>query len=334
MPTIYDVAEQAEVSIATVSRVLNGKARVSPALRARVLAVSEELGYRPNRLARALAEGTTRAVGLMLPADISHPFYGILAEHVARCAMAHEHEVVVGVPSLPTLESYVEAAADLQDRRIVGLLLCAAAPTVNECVRARRKGSAPIVAVGCLPIVDCPVATVDEEAAGYALTRHLLSLGHQRIGCVGLGPSAGRSLGRESGHARAMREAGLACAPREASPTMEGGYAAVIGAPDPTGGQTALIAHNDAMALGLLRALHERGVSVPGDVAVAGFDNIAQGRFSIPSLTTVDLQAARQAETAVDLLARLVDVVEGEPVAASALVQPEMVIRESTGPTG
>jgi len=329
--TIYDVAREASVSTATVSRALRGRPEVLPEVRQRVLAVADRLGYRPNRLAQALARTHANALGLMLPADISHPFYGILAESVARHAIAYGYELVVGLPALPSVESYVEAAVDLQDRRIAGLLVCANSKTIAEYARNRRAGAPPLVALGCLPDVDVPLVTADEEAAGHELTQHLIDLAHRRIGFLGLGPEEVRPSGREHGYLRAVTEAGLPSVLRGADRTMEGGREGAIRLLEGSPGLTAIIAHNDAVALGALRGLFEAGVRVPEDIAVAGFDNIPQSRYSIPALTTVDLSAEEMAQRGLEMLGRHLGFVEGEPD-GRLLITPQLVIRDSSGP--
>lgn len=330
MANIYDVARAAGVSIATVSRVLNGSDHVSDTLHARVIQAAGRLGYRPNRLARALAEGRVHALGLMLPSDISHPFYSQLAEHVAQCAIEQGYEVIVGLPARPDVESYLRATSDLQDRRVLGTLLCAGADTVRACAAARTADTAPMVAVGCLPGVDIPLVTSDEEAAGYQATRHLLGLGHESIGFLGVQAAYIRSRGREAGYARAMAEAGQEGILQDAARDMPGGYEGVRRLLDTAPHVTAIVAHNDAVALGALRGLHELGRRVPQDVSLVGFDNIRQGEYCIPALTTMDLAAQAIACEAVRVLVELVGGAEVSPEPATMLIPPELVVRESS----
>ncbi len=331
MPNIYDVAREARVSIATVSRVFHGKESVGADLRERVLAVADELGYRPHRLARALARGRRNILGLMLPSEISHPFYGILAEGVARCAKEYGYEVMVGLSAGPTTESYVKAATELQDSRVSGMLLCGGAATVRAFAEGRRADAPPVVAVGCVPDVDVPLVTVDEERAGYELTRYLLGLGHRGIALLGWAGEP-RRLGREHGYGRAMDEAALPTMVREGDTTMAGGARTareLLGqAPD----VTAVVTFNDSMALGALRGLHDAGLRVPEDVSVAGFDGIPQGACSIPSLTTVELQAEAMARQAVDVLGRHVGFCEDGLCDDRILISPRLVVRGSCCP--
>lgn len=332
MANIYDVARAAGVSIATVSRVFNGSDRVSGPLRVRVLQAADRLGYRPNRLARALAEGRVHALGLVLPSDISHPFYSQLAEHVAQCALQQGYEVIVGLPAGADVDSYLRVANDLQDRRVLGMLLCAGADTVRACAAARRTESPPMVAVGCLPEVDMPVVTSDEEAAGYQATWHLLELAHKHIGYLGVGADRVRRRGREAGYARALAEAGREPLFLEAPRNMRGGWQGVQRLLEVAPHITAVVAHNDAVALGALRGLHDIQRHVPQDISLVGFDNIRQGEYCVPALTTMDLAVQPIACEAVRVLVELVANPEtaGEP--PTVLIPPQLIIRESTAP--
>jgi LacI family transcriptional regulator len=331
MANIYDVARDAGVSIATVSRVFHGKESVGADLRERVLAAADQLGYRPHRLARALARGRRNILGLMLPTEISHPFYGLLAEGVARAAKEYGYEVMVGLAARPSTESYVEAATELQDSRVSGMLLCAGAATVRAFTEGRRADAPPVVAVGCVPEVDVPIVTVDEEKAGYELTRYLLGLGHESIAMLGWGGEP-RALGREHGYVRAMDEAGLPTMMYEGERTMAGGVKTARELMGRGRAVTALMTFNDPMALGAMRGLHEVGLRVPEDMSVAGFDGIPQGACSIPALTTVELPVDEMARKAVDMLGRHVGFCEDDDCEDKILINPRLVVRDSCRP--
>jgi DNA-binding LacI/PurR family transcriptional regulator len=334
MPTIYDVAKQAAVSVATVSRAFRGHAYVRPEVRDRVIAAAKELGYRPNRVASALAGGKTNALGLLVPSAMSNPFYGAMAEHLAQYANELGFELLIGLPARPTLESYVGALIDLEDRHVDGLLVCADAETVLEYSQARREGSPPMVAIGCSPDVDVPVVTVDEEEGGYLMTRHLLAEGHRKIGFLCLWQMEVRLWGREHGYVRAMVEAGLKPIIHHGMANMEGGHDGVRGLMGRAGGLTAIMCHNDMTAIGALQGLYEAGVSVPEDVAVAGFDNLAQSRYAIPPLTTVNLPVREMARMAIEALRQSLTPGDRDPMKERILLNPTVVVRESTGRVG
>lgn len=332
MPSIYDVAREARVSIATVSRVFRGTAPVSAAVRERVLAAARALGYRPNRIARALAEGRTRALGLMLPTDISNPFYAQLAQHVAGYARAASYDVAVGLPPDDSVESFLETATALEERQVDGLLLCASCSRVTAYAARRSQEACPVVAVGCLPTVDVPLVAADEEVGGYIITSHLLALGHRRVAflCAPDQPGTAHPQGREHGYVRAMEARGLEPLLWHGVGTLESGHARVRDLLTQHGDLTGLVSVNDAAALGALRALHEMRRPVPSDLSLTGFDNVVQGEYSTPSLTSVDLPVAEMAERAVQLLLSLV---RGDGTAPTrVIVRPRLVVRESTAP--
>jgi len=332
MPSIYDVAREARVSIATVSRVFRGTAPVSAATRERVLAAARALGYRPNRIARALAEGRTRAIGVMLPTDISNPFYAQLAQHVASCARTASYDVAVGLPPDDSVESFLETTAALEERQVDGLLLCASCSRVAAYAARRPQGACPAVAVGCLPTVDVPLVSADEEYGGYLITNHLLALGHRRVAflCAPGQPGTAHPQGREHGYIRAMDARGLEPLLWHGVGTLESGYTRVRDLLAEHDDLTALVAVNDAAALGALRALYELKRPVPAHVSLTGFDNVVQGVYSAPALTSVDLPVAEMAERAVRLLLSLVGC-DGT-VPTRIIVRPRLVVRESTAP--
>jgi DNA-binding LacI/PurR family transcriptional regulator len=331
-PTVYDVAERAGVSIATVSRVMRGSDRVAPGIRDRVLAAADELGYRPNTLARSLAESGGDALGVMLPSDVSHPFYALLAERLVQAARSHGYDIIVGLSPTNDVADYVAAASQLEDRRTAGMLLCGTRGAVQAYWAGRRAGAPPAVAVGGRPVGDIPIVSVDEEAAGYAATRYLADLGHRWIGHLGYSQSQVRQDGREHGYLRAMSDAGL-------EPVFHGevlgmeharpGVQAMLAAhPD----LTAVVSVNDAVAIGALRGLVDRGLRVPHDVSLTGFDNIPQSLYAVPSLTTIEVPVEEVAQLAVRMLAELMDSGKSSSVSERVLLPPKLIVRESTGP--
>jgi len=331
MPTIYDVAAEAGVSIATVSRVLRGYKNVSDDARARVLAAADLLEYRPDPIARALAGGGLNAIGLVFPENITHPFCPSLAQQAARRAADNGYDLVLQLPVARGTDALVEAVLHLERQRIDGLLLCAEAGAVGACAAAQGPSSPPLVAVGCLPVVRTPLVTIDEEGGAYTATRHLLELGHKRVAFLSVREREVRPAGREHGYVRAMTEAGLEplLVPGDLGfeDGRRGAQEAKASHPDVTG----LVAFNDAVALGALRGLAEIGLRAPDDVSVVGFDNVALSRYSVPSLTTVDVPVAQVAERAVSLLLALVADSERSGM-QRVLLPPGLIVRESTAP--
>jgi DNA-binding LacI/PurR family transcriptional regulator len=332
--TVYDVADLAGVSIATVSRVMRGSAPVSKAARNRVERAAAALGYRPNTLARRLAETGTNTVGIMLPTDLTHPFYVLLTQQLSRAATQSGFDVVLGMAGTHTIEGYVTAASDLEDRRVVGMLVCGTSSSVSAYWRARRTGSPAAVVVGGLPLYDVPTVSVDEEAGGYAVTRYLIESGHRRIAHMGLRKDECRAAGREHGYLRAMEEAGLEPRFHGLTVNMEQARLAARTLLTADGTVTAVVAFNDAVAIGAIKGLAEAGIRVPEDVSVAGFDSIPQGIYSIPSLTTVGFPLDDLAKQAIETLMELMETGEALSIGHCVLLTPQLVVRGSTGAGG
>ncbi|MDH6520940.1 DNA-binding LacI/PurR family transcriptional regulator [Streptomyces sp. SAI-208] len=328
--SIRDVAAAAGVSYQTVSRVINAHPSVRQSTRERVLAAIDELGFRRNATALALASGRHRAVTVLTAHTVPYGYASIL-QGVEEAARATAHSVGVGV-----LESADEGAVAAEVRRAAdvsgGLIVIAYDPAGVRALEAVPDG-VPVVGVvetpASTPSGDRPWVWTDDREAAYRMTRHLLSLGHETVHYVAI-PSATRRTGaRTDGWRQALAEAG-APEPRP----LQGGWR-------PTGGHavgrelagdpsvTAILCGNDDLALGVLRALHEAGRAVPGEVSVAGFDDAPHSAFLTPSLTTVRLDFAGLGRAAFALLH---GVLEGAaPITPHPVSAPELVVRESTG---
>ncbi|WP_291048919.1 LacI family DNA-binding transcriptional regulator [Herbiconiux sp.] len=272
--TMREVAEAAGVSIATVSYVLNDKrgARIGPEARERVLAAVQQLGYRPNALAKTLSSGSSNFIGLVADAIATTPFAGQII-HGAQDE-AWKHGFVLLVANTEGDAAAEEAAISMMlEHKVRGILYS---------TWYHRAVTAPValqeteyVLVDCFdPGMPAPAVVPDEVAGGYAATRMLLDAGHSRIAFVNTTtPSPARS-GRLAGYRRALGEAGLEFDESlvlSAQPEQQGGYAATDALLALR--TTAVFCHNDRVAMGLYDGLRERGLSIPGDIAVVGFDN-------------------------------------------------------------
>ncbi|MBD3175952.1 MAG: LacI family DNA-binding transcriptional regulator [Armatimonadia bacterium] len=328
MPTIYDVAEAAGVSIATVSRVFSGRAPVTDASRERVLAAADALGYRPNRMAQALAGGRTKALGLVMPFTLSNPFYTRIAEALIAHGRQRGFEILFALAERTDPDSYIDAQKSLLDRQVQGLLIVSNTETAHLCREALPGDPPPMAAVGCLPERGLPLATVDEEDGGYRATRHLIELGHRRIAFLGLAGMPPRPLGREHGYLRAMEEAQVEAHAIDTPVRLQDGEQALDAVLRQVPDATAVFAQNDALAIGLLRALAERGIRAPGELSVAGFDDLPMSALTVPSLTTVRVPVDAIAVEAMRLLLDSGD----NGCDRQVVIGPELVARESTGP--
>ncbi|MET9314083.1 LacI family DNA-binding transcriptional regulator [Kribbella sp. NPDC003505] len=312
--TRNDVAEYAGVSTAVVSYVVNeGPRKVAPQTRERVLDAIRALGYRPNATARALRMGTTRTFGLITP-DGGNPLFAELAKAIDREAAARGYVVLQTSADGDPLTERAKIA-ELLTRQVSGLLLVA--PTADPSLAGVEV---PVIAINrVLPTVSS-VRPAYREGARLGV-EHLISHGHRRIGLVIGG--AGHPE-RELGWRDALEAAGLAEGPiARATFSREGGYRAAQTLLESQ--PTAIFASSDLQAIGVLRALHEAGVDVPGDVAVAAFDGTPETEYAWPPLTVVRQPVEQLAREAVRRL------IEGEESVDALTVPTELILRRSCG---
>jgi DNA-binding LacI/PurR family transcriptional regulator len=338
--SIWDVAKHAGVSHQTVSRVVNGSPRVAAGTRAKVLAAIEELGYRPNRLARTLAGGAAQSV-TVLTADTS--LYGAEASlrGIEKAARAAGWSVSISV---------LDPAETHSDADIVARLPRAGEPTIiiahdEPGMRAERalKAVQPLamVAVGRYTEGDDADAVptligLDDSEAGAMATRFLLELGHQTVHHLAIPTSQGHFEGgrahRAEGWERALREA------RRPVPemvptgwTIAEAFASVQPlVRDPS--VTAILCGNDDLALATLRAAHQAGRNVPGDLSIVGFDNAPFTAYTTPALTTVDQDFENVGRSAFEFLRHRLE--PSLPRPEPAWRTPQLVIRETAAPPG
>ncbi|OKI71019.1 LacI family DNA-binding transcriptional regulator [Micromonospora sp. CB01531] len=327
---LKDVAERAGVSVKTVSNVVNGYQHVRPDTRARVEQAIAELNYRPNLSARSLRKGRTGVIALAVP-ELDIPYFAELARHVVTAAAEHGWTVLIdqtgGGP-----EQERKAARGIGDHLIDGLIFSPLALTAADLA---GLDGLPMVLLG--ERVDHGPADhvmIDNVSAARQITAHLVGLGRRRIAAIGAQrtPEGASARLRLAGYAAALADAGLGYDERLVAPAAAwhraDGAAAMRALLDSGVRPDAVFCFNDTLALGALRALHEAGLRVPEDVAVAGFDDIEDGRFSIPTLSTVAPDKERIARLAVDLLADRLDADRGAP--PRELVAPHrLALRES-----
>jgi DNA-binding LacI/PurR family transcriptional regulator len=319
-----DVAKLAGVSHQTVSRVLNVPGAVRPATRARVEQAIATLGYRRNTAARSLVTRRSETIGVL--AFDNTTLYGpasTLAGIESGAREAGFYCSVVSVP-VPSPAAVLEAADRLLAQSVEGIIVIAPQQEAAAAVAALPAELAVVVAEGG-PVDGLSRAGIDQEQGASELVRHMLSMGHETVHHLA-GPSSwAEAVGRTAGWASALGAAG-----RSAPPVLTGdwtpmsGYRAVLDL-DLTD-VTALFVANDQMALGALRALHERDVHVPEQVSVAGFDDIPEAAFFSPPLTTVRQDFKQLGLQSVELL--LARVREGARV-TSVTLAPEVVQRAS-----
>ncbi|MFE7193483.1 LacI family DNA-binding transcriptional regulator [Kitasatospora sp. NPDC057541] len=330
---LSDIAAQAGVSEATVSRVLNGKANVSATTRQTVLAALDVLGYeRPTRLRRRSAG----LIGLITP-ELSNPIFPALAQVIEQALSRHGFTPVLctQTPGGSTEDELVEM---LVDRGVAGIVFVSglhADSTADHDRYARLAGrGVPFVLInGYSERIDAPFISPDDRAAMWMAVQHLAELGHERIGLAVGQQRYVPVLRKIEGFTAAMREV-LGFTAQEAQGlvhhtlfSVEGGHAAAGALLDK--GCTAIVCGSDMMALGAIRAVRQRGLSVPQDVSVVGFDDSPLIAFTEPPLTTVRQPVEAMATAAVDAL--LEEVGGNAAQRGEFMFQPELVMRGSTG---
>ncbi|MFF1830092.1 LacI family DNA-binding transcriptional regulator [Paenarthrobacter sp. NPDC058040] len=324
-PTLYDVATQAGVSPSLVSLFLKDPERVSAKRRDAVHNAITELGYRPSRAATTLASNRTKSIGLVID-DYRNLWFVDLLRGMESVLSEHGYQVTLA-DSRPG-ENRIKEATDGLLAMHVDALVIAAEP--SESMLARTW--VPTVVAGWRNGVPegADLITNDDDAGGSMATNHLLELGHTRIGH--LSGHDGASLHRRAGYQRAAKTAGVEVLIGQAEGTSEeDGYASACWLLDHHPDITAIFAANDTMALGAFAAIKARGLSVPADISVIGYDNSPLAKSRYLDLTSIDnrsdvvgMDAARR------LLARLEDP-DLEP--ERTLIEPALVLRTTTSPT-
>src|SRR4051794_10571379 len=317
-----DVARLAGVSQQTVSRVLNDSPHVRPATRERVLDAIGKLGYRPNRLARALVTGRSRTLGVL---SFDTTLYGPASTLFAIERAAHEAGYFVSIASLraPDAESLRGGVERLLESGVEGVLVIAPQESAARGL-LELPADVPVVATEAAPAGDVPLVAADQRGGARLVTEHLLGLGHETVWHVA-GPAGWlEAADRVRGWRAALEAAGAPVPPPLAGDwSARSGYAAGRGLAE----ATAVFAANDQMALGVLRALHELGRRVPDDISVVGFDDIPEAAYFSPPLTTV---RQRFDEIGARALRLLLARIENGAGRTGEAVRPELIIRAST----
>ncbi|MBX7444616.1 MULTISPECIES: LacI family DNA-binding transcriptional regulator [unclassified Arthrobacter] len=327
--TVRDVAREANVSTATVSRVTSNKGYpVSAAARARVLEAVSRLGYSPNDLARSLLQERTFTVGVVVP-DLSNPHHPDIVRGVEETAAANGYSVqFCSTDNEPDrLASYLDQMAS---KRVDGIILAGGGLDPDRALGAIGPFRMRTIVVGRYSNSVFPSVESDNRAAGQLATRHILELGHRRLGAITGPATATASADRLAGALEVLKEFGLtsrATSVVESDFSAEGGYAAAKKLLKRKSPPTAIIASNDAMAIGAMAAAADMGLGVPNDLAVMGYDDIVTARFLRPSLTTIALPTHEMGSTAMSLLMQLID---GEAVPQRTILGVDLVVRQST----
>jgi len=339
-PTQVDVAQRAGVSRATVSYVLNGttngRVPISDETRQRVLEAIEELGYEPDARAQALRSGSTKTIALIIP-DLRNPHFCEYATGIEEAARGAGYHMLLSSTTLND-EYAVEVFKDLSRRRFDGLILASSFILESDEAQATldqvRKSGLPIVELSDNYGVDAVAA--DYRNATMEVMDYLFSLGHRRIGLIyGVGGVGGHELAddRLQPYRASLEAAGISIDDDlivECGPTIEDGYQASKRLLELASRPTAILAINDLLAIGALRAAADRGLQVPKDISFVSYDDIPMANYLLPRLTTVTKDALNSGRKAFEvLLARIQN-----PDLPRQIIHnsARLIIRESTGP--
>jgi LacI family transcriptional regulator len=328
--TIKDVAREANVSIATVSRVFNDSGPVSEATRLRIREVAARLRYSPHGVARSLITAKTSTIGVLLP-DLYGEFFSEVIRGMDQAAQPAGYHLLVS--SSHDAKDEIESALRAMRGRVDGLVVMSPHLDAPSLV-ANVPPTHPIVLLNCAVTGDgYDALTIENQRGAHAMVQHLLGLGHRAIAIITGADGNYDAAERLEGYRRAMREAGIAVPGEWEIPgdfTEASGFRAIatlLAMPDRP---SAVFAANDAMAIGALSALRDASVSVPDEIAVVGFDDIPLARYMSPPLSSVHVDIAALGTRAVETLVHAIDR-KNEHSRRHQRLPTTLVIRRSCG---
>ncbi|KRG42738.1 LacI family transcriptional regulator [Stenotrophomonas pictorum JCM 9942] len=328
--TIKDVAREADVSVATVSRALNGHANVAAPVRQRVLEAARRLRYAPHAAARSLSSRSTQTLGVVLP-DLHGEFFSELMRGIDGAARARNRHLLVS--SYHGDQQQQAAALQAMRGRVDGLVVLSPYAVDSDFLVDNLPPALPTVLINTpLPEGGYPAFTIDNHAGALAMTRYLLGAGYRRIAFIAGPQNNHDARERLRGFREAMAAFGAGAEAIELPGNFDeasghrAGLELLRGARLPD----AIFAANDMMALGCLYALAQAGIRVPDQVALAGFDDIPLARFVHPSLTTMQVSIAELGERAMLHLLQLIDSDGALDTTPGVTLVPTLVVRDST----
>lgn len=337
--TIEDVARFAGVSKATVSRVINGNPKgVGVETRKKVKQVIEQIGYNPSLLERGIALAQTKSIGLIIP-DISNPFFPELVKAVETQAAENGYMVILANTDFSAEKEQLVISTFI-NKRVDGIILTTASHNIGTVCGQLKKYQVPCVMLDRLveELKDSSFSAgvfVDNEYATYIATEHLLKNGHRDIAFICGPDDVSTSQERLQGYLISLYQHGvpyceeLVC---KGDYTMESGSQAVMELSRRGIPFTGLVASNDAMAIGAMKALRRLGLGIPEDVEVIGFDNIAFAEMMDPPLSTIQQPTEEMGRVAVRLL---LEIISGkEPAIRHCRLQPKLILRQTTRQEG
>ena len=326
--TLEDIARALNVSKMTVSRAINNHPEISSETRARILAMARKMKYRPNQFARALTTNRSHLIGIVVP-DLMHSYFAEICRGVEAEARPVGYQNLICSTDEEARKEMDEIEALLS--RTDGLIV-ASALTKSEARFYRRllaEGANIVLIDRLLEGLNCSAVTTDDVQVGLLATKHLIDLGHRRIGHL-RGPNVSTSLRRQQGYEQAMKKARLKPVLRECGFTEPDGYGAMRKWIADGNLPTAIFASNDPAAIGAMAAANEAGLTVPGDVAFVGAGSIHYGDMLHVPLTTVSWSKAEMGQAAATLLLDLIDGKKKVRRHRTITIPPELLVRQSS----
>lgn len=335
--TIYDIAKEAGVSASTVSRVLTSSAKVRPEKREKVLALIEKYNFKPNALAKGLADTKTRMIGV-LAADIRNPFYASLFVECENAAREVGYNVIL-CNSLGETEKELELLSKFREQKADAIIQIGG--RVDDLISNEDyveminqiMSTTPVIVTGKLDGTRCYVVRIDAMKAMELLMNHLLEQGHTRIALVGGRRDVLSTFEKHQRYKQILKENMIEYDPQlvaeEGGYDFETGYRQMNEMLDKGVDLTAVIAINDFSAMGVMRSINEHGLQIPDDISVVSYDNTYMAEMAMPKLTSIDYNYKEYGRKLIDTATAMI---EGRKAGQLRMVTPTLVVRGSSGP--
>lgn len=328
---LKDIADKTGFSTNTVSLALRGSPRIPQQTREVIQRAAAELNYLPNAIAKSLVSRETKTIGLVIT-DITNPALTHTAQAI-EIALAERGYGTLFATSNNTLSDEIRAIDMFRSRQVDGMLIYPTSHRQLDHIRLLRRANHPVVLLVGDPDSGIDAVCVDDRRGAYKATRHLIEIGHRRIGIIDTANPLG-NLEKREGYEQALTEAGIDIDPAlSVDPeghSAESGYFAMDAMMSGKKPPSAVFAANDSLAIGALRWCAKNGRRVPQDVAIMGFDNIEYAEYATTPLSTVNYAVDVVTRMAVDRLMRLISAGDQLPEPRATLIDPELVIRDST----
>lgn len=329
--TIKDIARKANVSYATVSRALNNKEGVNEETRQRIIRIAQEMGYKPNAIARGLVKRHTNTIGLVIP-DITNPFFPEVARGVEDAANEQGYSILLCNTNWEQEreETYINL---LMEKRVDGIIIAPISKDTNY-IEDLLGDHFPLVYVSRVPEgTQNSFVVIDNTRGGFLATKHLIEQGYKKIGYIGGTKGSASSQDRFKGYQLAFEKYGIEYEPRfivSGDFKRETGYNIMKKLLEGPEYPDAVFAENDLLALGAMQAIREKGLKIPQDIAVVGFDDIPFASFPEVQLTTICQPKYEMGRIAAQILMDKLTQKKGKNTDRKVILEPELIVRKSS----